>query len=322
MRISKARQESDILIKETELVGYAPILDAIDLALRSKYIRNEKPVSILLLSRAESGRTEAIKKFRLNDGIVMYRRFTAFGFLRDLIEGTVKLLFEKPRILPTIGIYDFNDLLNFKDETTSSTLEFINAVSEDGLSLESTYAIRPREMLRFKGTRGNFIGAINTFGMFTYKRAVVKHMLYSGGFLSRPKIMSFDFSESVMHEIMDSLINNEDHSKFVPSITLKLPKKRVDISTSPEVNKELWKISSDIIARMNTKLIHFDMKGIRDFKTTRTLAKCSAQRDGRDNVSMKDVKRIRFLSKWINLDMNPLETHYDFYEYCDRGLAS
>jgi hypothetical protein len=305
------------LVQETELIGYKPILDAIDLALRSKYIRNENPVSLLLLSQAESGRTEAIKKFRFNDGIVMYRRFTAYGFLRDLIDGTVKLLFEKPRILPTIGIYDFNNLLNFKDETTSSTLEFVNAVSEEGLSVESTYAIRPRELLPFKGTRGNFIGAINTQGMFTYKRAVVKHVLYAGGFLSRPRIFSFDFSESLMHEIMDSLVHNEDQRKFVRDIPLKFPEKRVAISTDSKVNKELWGISAEVVRNINKKLVHFDMKGIRDFKAIRTLAKCSAQRDGRKSVNMKDVKRIRFISEWLNLEMNPLKPHYDFYDYCE-----
>jgi hypothetical protein len=139
------------LIKDTELVGYTPIIDAIDLALRSKYIRNENPVSLLLLSRAESGRTEAIKKFRRNNGVVMYRRFTAYGLLNDLIDGTIKLLFKKPKILPTFLLPEFNSLFSFKADSTSSTLEMINAISEEGLSLESTYAIRPRELRRFVG---------------------------------------------------------------------------------------------------------------------------------------------------------------------------
>jgi len=151
---------------------------------------------------------------------------------------------------------EFNSLFSFKADSTSSTIEMINAISEEGLSLESTYAIRPRELRRFVGARGNFIGAINTLGMFTFKKAVVRHALYSGGFLSRPKIMSFDFSESVMHEIMDSCINSEDKSTFVPFINLKLPKKRVPISTNAEVNKELWKISEDVVARINPKLIN------------------------------------------------------------------
>ena len=121
-----------------------------------------------------------------------------------------------------------------------------------------------------------------------------------------------------MHEIMDSCINSEDKSTFVSFINLKLPKKRVAISTNTQVNKELWKISEDVVANINKKLVHFNLKGIRDFKTFRTLAKCSAQREGRNSVNMNDVKRMRFLSEWINLDMKPLKTFYDFYEYCDR----
>ncbi len=53
----------------------------------------------------------------------MYRRFTAYGFLSDLIDGTTKLLFEKPKILSTIMIPDFNSLFSFKDNCKTSTLE-------------------------------------------------------------------------------------------------------------------------------------------------------------------------------------------------------
>ncbi len=305
-------------MKKTELIGLEPVFDAIELAALSVYVKNEKPVSLLLLSEAESGRTEALKKFACNSkSIQVMRRFTAHGYQRDLISGKIKLLFENPKILPTTIVYDFNSMFSFKENTIESTIEFINALTEEGLSNESTYAIFPDEMKKYKGARGGIIAAINTLGMFTVGKKMVKAKLYRGGFFSRPLVFSFDVPESVLASVFDSLILQKDTKDFVKNIKIHEFKKRYDIKISEKYGRELYLITQDIKRGYNERLRNFEIKGIRLFKIIRTMTKCSALRDGRDSVNDEDIELMRFLSNWVNLKMNPLQNSYQFYKWRD-----
>ncbi len=304
------------------MVGYEPIMDALELVLSSKYVAGEKPVSLLLLSEAESGRTEALKKFSSNDGIIVYRRFTAFGVQQDMKEGKIKLLFntktksgKKFKILPHFLIYDFNSLLSFKHDTINSTLELINAMTEEGLSKESTFISHSEDMKKFVGATGGIVAAVNTHGMFTYKKKIVQQHLYRGGFFSRPVIFSFDIPESVMYKIFGALTEEKDIKDFKTTISLPKFNKRISVSISKKYAEQILEISQEITTAYNKRIgADFKIKGIRLFKSMRTLAKCSALRDERKTVNSYDVERLRFLSNWINLDMKPLSTAYSFYD--------
>jgi hypothetical protein len=300
-------------VKKTELVGMGIVQDMIELTLWTAYVRHEKIVSLLILAEPETGRTELLKKYRNNHGVIVKRRFSSYGILSELIEGKRKLLFEKPKILGHILVYDMSGLFTFKPSTIDSTIEFLDALMEEGLSSEATYALGEDELRAFNGLRGGLIAAINTFGFFTSEKTrKVRAYLYKGGFFSRAPLISFSESELQVQKIFESIQKGyyrEDKS-FVNTINLNFPEKRISVYISDVLSKEIIDIARDVASEYTEDLKNFTVKGIRLSKALITLAKASALRDGRRRVERVDVERIRFLSKWMNLKMNRLKRKY------------
>ena len=70
---------------KTELIGLDAMLDLLILVLWTTYVIGEKIVSLLVIAPPESGKTELMKKLRKNKGVHVLRRFTACGFIKDLL---------------------------------------------------------------------------------------------------------------------------------------------------------------------------------------------------------------------------------------------
>jgi hypothetical protein len=63
-----------------------PLADIITLTLYTAYIQNvQKPNSLLIIARPESGKTELMKKFIVNKNIAYVSDLTAFGLERDYL---------------------------------------------------------------------------------------------------------------------------------------------------------------------------------------------------------------------------------------------
>jgi len=73
-------------------------LDALETTVKatlfSAYVKDEKPLSLLVVAKPESAKTEVLKKYRENKGIVYLTDCTAYGLTRDIlpkaISGEVK----------------------------------------------------------------------------------------------------------------------------------------------------------------------------------------------------------------------------------------
>ncbi len=302
------------MLKKTELIGIEPLQDIIELTLWTSYVKYHKPTSLIVLGKAGKGKTEIMKKYRGNNGVHSRQRFSAFGMQQDILEKRIPLLFEKPKILGHVVIYDFHDILTFKTETVGNTIQFLCALTEEGLSPQSTYAIRSENLGRFKGARGGLIAGINTAGMFN-AQGKVKGLLTKGGFLDRPILWSYNESALLTEKILVSIKKEEyrPDKKFVNLVCLKFPRKRKDVEISREYMDELGEIVSDATEEINESL-RTDSDGKRLLKNLTVLAKASALRDGRTKVERKDIDRIRFLSRWMNLKMRNFHPKYKFYE--------
>jgi hypothetical protein len=301
---------------KTELIGIEPIQDLIELALWTPYVKYERTVSLMIIAKPESGKTEILKKYCRNHGVISMRRFSAFGIQEGLKQGTLKPLFNHPKILGHLLIYDFAQLFSFKMNTIDSTMAFLDSLTEEGLEPEATYAIQPDVLKKFKGLKGGIIAAINTRGFFTPRgKKRIRANLLKGGFFSRNILASYDMGHSVFNKAMDGLIHGDyrENQNFVKLIHLDFPKKRIDIELSVNRAEELAEITVEILDEIKTDL-DADFRGIRLGKSLISLAKASALRDGRKEVSNKDIERIRFLANWMNGRMNKLKTKYGFYE--------
>jgi len=300
-------------LQETELVGLEAPQDIIELAFFSLHVKEEQPTKLVLIGEFESGRTTLMEKYRNTKGVIVRRRLTAYGITRELVKNELSVLYEKPMILGTLMIYDFVNTLTFKQNTVESTIEFLSALFEEGLSAESAYWIAGDDLKPFDGLKGGLVAGINTFGFFT-STGQVKKQLYGGGWLSRMIPFSFDISKHLNSKISDSISRSEYRSdkKFVEFINLRFPTERIDVRLPRCHSLEIKDIAFDVAQEINDSLKHFKLKGHRLQKALMTLTKASALRDGRKIVIERDVERVRYLSQWMNLKLNKLRMDYPF----------
>lgn len=297
-------------MKKTELLGMEPIQDLVELALWSAYIRKARIVSLMIVAEPESGKTELLKKYRRNNGVHGMRRFSAFGVLNDLKEGRISVLFDSPKILGHLVVYDFATLYSFKTNTVDSTMAFLDALTEEGLEPESTYAVHFDDIEEYRGLTGGVIAAINTQGFFTPKsKSRIRANLMKGGFFSRNIIVSYRISESQVRKIFDEIIDEKYHADkdYSSLIAIRFPKEREQVAIPIHLARELLNVVQDIRQDLEDTLGQ-SVKGIRLLKSLKSLAKASALRDGRHEVDSDDIERIQYLSNWMNIRMNRLKS--------------
>jgi len=278
-----------------------------------RYVKGERIVSLLLVAEPESGKTELMKKYRKNRGVFVRRRFTSYGVIRDLLEGKMELISKSPKILGHIFIYDYATIFAFKANTVNTTIEFLDALTEEGLSCESEYWIRGADLKQFEGLHAGLIAGINTFGFFT-SRGKVKANLYKGGWFSRNVVVSFAISETMKLKIFDTITEGKYRydKDFVGQLRIVLPLKRTNVRISKEHAETIRDLASEIAEEYSNDLKPHKIKGFRLHKSLISLVKASALRDGRTRVIENDVERIRYLSNWMNLQMRPLKMEYPF----------
>lgn len=248
-RYSRKKPSPGYKLPETELIGLVPILDLLILVLWTAYILGEKTVSLLLLAPPELGKTELMKKFRKNRGVHVLRRFTACGFIKDLLSGRMPLLFKSAKILGHILTYEFVNAFTYKASSVNSTIELINAYTEDGLSNESSYWIEGDALDDFENLKGGVIAGINPFGFFTsQKTRNVKANLYKGGLISRFLVASYTISEAIKSKIFDSITQGEYRTdrNFRDLIIENFPKKRVHVILPRRYAQEIRELASEI----------------------------------------------------------------------------
>ena len=297
-----------------ELIGLEPIQDLVELVLWTTYIKYAKPGSLLIIAEPESGKTELMKKYRKNKGVQARRRFTAYGVQDDLINDRISVRFLNPKILGHVLVYDFSSLFSFKPSTVDSTMSFLDALTEEGISSESTYVTDSDKLKKYEGLKGGIIAGINTYGFFSNpEKKKIRANILKGGFFSRNIVASYRISETMLAKIFDSVKQEEyrEDKKFVNLIPLNFPKKRVDVKISLEFKETIKDIVKEIRETINEDF-KTELKGIRLFKQLIALAKASALRDGRIKVISKDVDRLRYLSHWMNLKQRNLKDNYPF----------
>jgi len=239
----KKKRSKKYNLPETELIGMEAPQDAIELNFYTLHVKGEKPGKLVLIGDPESGKTVLMMKYRNNKGVIVRRRLTAYGITRELVKKELSLLYRNPMLLGTLMIYDFYNTLTFKANTVEATIEFLSALLEEGLSLESAYWIAGEDLEPYVGLKGGLIAGINTFGLFTTS-GKVKRQLFSGGWLSRTIPFSYSISETMNSKISDSISRNEYRSdrNFVDSIQLKFPKERIDIKLPRRFSVEIKNI--------------------------------------------------------------------------------
>lgn len=260
-----------------ELILLEEVEEIVKLALYSGYLKGMRPVSLLIVAKVGTGKTELLKKFATMRGLTYLTDVTAYGITKKLLPEL------EAGLLKHIIIPDLITPLSKQTATRRTFISFMKDLIEEGIVEIQTYAVS----IKKKGLR---CGLITT---------IAKEKLYSRrrdwqdiGFMSRMLPVSYDYTQQSVIKILNKIAMRD--SDFIDKIELDLPKKEVVIEEDRDLNKKL--IPYSIIFQQAEKIY-----GFRRQRQLQTLMMASALDDGRRKVEQKDFERIVNLTKFINL---------------------
>lgn len=264
-----------------KLVQLDALEKTVEATLYSAYVKDEKPLSLLIVAKPESAKTLVLKKYRENKGIVYLTDCTAYGLTRDIlpkiVSGEIKHILIADLITP----------LSKSTKTRQSLVAFLNNLIEEGVAKMTSYAT-----IWEKEVRCGLVTAVTDEALKDGR-----HEWANMGFLSRMFLFSYSYPISVVYRIFDSLI--EDKSGIDQKIKLRFPNQPKDVILPNSIAKELVPISMKIGESMK-------LYGFRFFLNTKTLLKSLALLNGNAVVTNKEFEEFLELSRYLNWQFNPI----------------
>jgi hypothetical protein len=177
------------------MIGTSDLEYLLKLVLLTAHIEDERPVSMLLCARVESGKTELLKKTIPCEGVAYMNDATAWGIQREYLD---KITDNEVR---TLVIPDLITPLSRTSDTVETFVAFLNGLIEEGLVEVQTYALQKRLKVP---ARCNIITSIAKEHLFDQR-----HRWSKMGFLSRVIPVSFEYAASTMFDIRQSIAKRE-----------------------------------------------------------------------------------------------------------------
>jgi len=255
----------------------------IKLGILSGFVEKEQPISIILVSDPEAGKTKILSSFSKMTNVAYLTDATAYGIYRDILP---KIKEEK---ITTIIIPDLLKPLSRMESTVKNLITFFNALIEEGVVDMSIYykAFESSETEKI-ALRCGLITAITKDELFD-----MRHRWLKLGFMSRVMPVSYAYSKLTQQQIME-FIMHEEHLKDNGSL-FKLPKKKHKIKLPYDIAQ---KMSMYTYQLSNVKNVY----GFRLQRQFQALLKASALEDNRRKVTEKDLKKIAPMMEYINLE--------------------
>jgi hypothetical protein len=261
--------------KKTHLIGVEDLQEIVKLIVASGFLKDYKPLSLLLVGKVGHGKTEIISSFSSKNIV----------FLTDLSSTGVYKILENPKITHII-IADFTKVTMKARQTSKNLMTTLNSAMEEGLSKQE-----------LKGTsndlKGRNVGIITSTTQASFSQN--KKGMEDFGLTSRFVIVSFDYSDKTSLDIMDSIYKSE---------YLQLQYKGIQLKNNggTSIAKTKVIISEDMAKQLN-QLNH---NAFRTQKQMQTLACCNALVNHRKEVIQEDVDKILKLNKFMNLNFSKI----------------
>ncbi|MEM2104525.1 MAG: hypothetical protein QW717_06525 [Candidatus Bathyarchaeia archaeon] len=287
---------------ETELIGVQAPQAMTELAFYSRYVKGERFVNLLLVAEPETAKTELPAKYVGNFGIISIRRFSHVGVLNMLEDEIIKT--NKP---VTFVIPDLDAIYKQKQDVVERTIQFLDAITWDGLNPEATYLFDYKDLEKFRGFKAQIIAGITTFGFFT-KSGSIRANLLKGGYITRFIPFCMDYSASQVSRILDEIFDGSHRKKYIKRIPLKFPPEKIEVYLTKPQAEKLKDLTKDLAQKLGSR-------GFRLGQQLISLAKASVIRDrclGSNRpkwVTEEDVDLIKFLSEWIGFEQKPLRDY-------------
>jgi len=239
------------------------------------WIKNEQPLSLLIIAKVGFGKSALVARFALNDGIFYTNDSTVYSLHKlhgeDLKTGKIK----------HIVIPDLLNALNKQKEQAGAFITFMNSLIEEGIS-----RVESRDS-HFSINYPVRVGLVTCIAAQDYIKR--RDQWSAVGFLSRLLPIRFRYSKSTIEAILDSIVLRQYHGDR-PT--------RLNFSKFMEIDLPV-KIGNDIkqIAKV-TKDPEDELAG-RRLKQLQVFSMGLAMLAGRDQVNRDDLIELARLSPFM-----------------------
>lgn len=255
--------------------------DAIKYTLWTGWIKDEKPVSLLIVSDPESGKTSAIEKFKENNGIVYFNDVTPWGLTKEIYKYR-----DLGKPINHILIPDFLNILSKSQTSSKAMIQFFNSGIEEGLTRIQTFGIT----VDVPTIQFGLITAI-TIREFKLRK---KHW-EGNGFISRMIPFSYKYTLSDAQEVLKTIFSETYHEESKQEFNF--PNTKTEVKMNPEFAKQLYPYAQRLASAEK-------LYGFRHQKQLQTLLKACALSKGRNEVIQTDVNEIKDIAEYFNLEYN------------------
>ena len=251
----------------------------ISLVLFSAYLEGEKPLSAMIVSKVESGKSKLLERFSDTPGTVWVTDATAWGIAKhygpDLKTGRIKHL-----LFP-----EFSIPIGRKFETVQMLDNFLCGLIEEGIGEIVSFRYKARARAPYG------CGVIICISNQDFKDKE-KHW-FRIGLMSRLLPISYDYSDTTRSQIMD-YIKERAYQKET-KITLNLPSSSVKVDLPRRIADRLEGITQMMITGT-------ELYGFRWQRHLQRLAMASALMRGDDTVRDIDFDLVWNLREYLNKD--------------------
>jgi len=241
----------------------------IHLSYLSSYLKNEKPISLLLLAPPEQSKTY----FLLAEKTKFCHLSTDLSFI-----GLVKIL-QGNNAIKHIIIPDFTKITGKKRSTTENLLTLLNSYLEEGVF---GIDLGNREKIDLKGIKGGILTAT------TEKSFIQNRKNWEGiGFSSRFIVVSWCYSDGTIEQIKKEInkgVKMKTKSKIISC-------RKTEVTSDEETNSLLNDIAGNSLRKLGQLQV---------------LLKCLALDDGRNKTNSKDVKELIKLNEVLNFNFTKI----------------
>ena len=263
------------------MIGLGEVERLVRIALLTGHIAQERPLSLLLISKIEAGKTELLKRYSQVPGVAWLDDATAYGIARRYKEeiemGKIKHLIFPDMLRP----------LARAKETVQTFINFLNMVTEEGISHIETFAQQNFEIKRGAQGRCGVLAGIAHGEMLD-----ARHKWTRIGFLSRMLPVCWEYGDRTIYKIQDSLANRAYiGDKAEP---LELPVNPIPVQLSTELAAKTIETASKLGKAE-------DVYGFRKQRQLQVLMMGNALLEGRDYVTEHDFEVMDDLSDYFIL---------------------
>ena len=259
------------------MIGLQDVEELIAYTLWSAWVKDVRPLSLMIIAKVESGKTETVNQFIWNKGVLVMTDLTYWGLLHkygeQLMSGEINHIIIPDMIVP----------INRATDTVNSLIAFLNALTEEGVREITTYAMPDGLNL----TNPIRAGIITTIARKDFDKW--KERWSAVGFTSRFLPVCYDYSEATRDEIFNALIFRRATSV---EIKLNFPETPQYVFLPPGIATSTTQYSKPLGAAIETY-------GFRAQRQLQTLMMSRALSQGRDTVNKDDFDKIVELSDYF-----------------------